>query len=520
MKKFYFLLIAVCCFTIITTISAQEPRYVVVEGYELGRTDVGPDDFNNVLYDAIKADTIGRSENPNTIYVLKRNHIYQLGKRIENNFHLQIQAEEGDGYLPELAVGLRTDGTTGSDFFYAYDDLTLKNIYVNGNAGSNAHMHRVVELRGAGMRFIMDGCAFSHDRSGAIVMIADSVKAYVSNSVIGNLGYNNIINGNGRLVDCRGKYNDTVVVKNTYGYSMTDRIIRNHNSTLNYLELDHVTILNTVGRHGGIQLGNVKTAKITNNVFANVISNGHTDANADEQTQADKHFAVVSLDTIYDAQSIEIRNNNIYWDQAVKDVWALFDSVEAPNFLCSTVVEAIGSANVAGAYFTEPLEFNTACGDISAFVAGYYTEPNSTDLPNNWCVGGDDGYYYDEFDVSYADTYDSYTADDDGNPVGCQLHFDLTTAIKSKTGNNELTASFYPNPFETTTNLKYTLSSMSNVKVTIYDITGSEVQVLVNEFQNAGEHLVDFNAGILSSGMYFYKLEAGTNTVAGKLVVK
>ncbi len=80
---------------------------------------------------------------------------------------------------------------------------------------------------------------------------------------------------------------------------MTDRIVRNEGSVLNYVKIDHLTALNTVGKNGGIELSRARTAIITNNVLANVVSIGHTDAHAAEQQQADGHFAAITLDTIF-----------------------------------------------------------------------------------------------------------------------------------------------------------------------------------------------------------------------------
>lgn len=67
----------------------------------------------------------------------------------------------------------------------------------------------------------------------------------------------------------------------------------------------------------------------------------------------------------------------------------------------------------------------------------------------------------------------------------------------------------YPNPFNPSTKIQYTLSSYQQVHLTVYDVLGSEVTVLVNETQGAGEYSVVFNASLLPSGIYFYHLEAG-----------
>jgi hypothetical protein len=78
--------------------------------------------------------------------------------------------------------------------------------------------------------------------------------------------------------------------------------------------------------------------------------------------------------------------------------------------------------------------------------------------------------------------------------------------------NNYKLSQNYPNPFNPTTRFNYSLPTAANVTLKIYDILGREVQQLVNGFNPAGSYIVEFNASTLSSGVYFYKLEAyGTN---------
>jgi hypothetical protein len=66
----------------------------------------------------------------------------------------------------------------------------------------------------------------------------------------------------------------------------------------------------------------------------------------------------------------------------------------------------------------------------------------------------------------------------------------------------------YPNPFNPTTTIKYQIPKSGNVTLKIYDILGSEVATLVNEFQNEGRYEINFDASKLSSGVYIYKLQA------------
>ncbi len=65
----------------------------------------------------------------------------------------------------------------------------------------------------------------------------------------------------------------------------------------------------------------------------------------------------------------------------------------------------------------------------------------------------------------------------------------------------------YPNPFNPSTTISYELAAAGFTTLKIYNILGKEIATLVNEKQNAGTHMVQWNASSFSSGVYFYKLQ-------------
>ncbi|HEX2786590.1 MAG TPA: S41 family peptidase [Ignavibacteria bacterium] len=77
----------------------------------------------------------------------------------------------------------------------------------------------------------------------------------------------------------------------------------------------------------------------------------------------------------------------------------------------------------------------------------------------------------------------------------------------------------YPNPFNPVTNINFDLPLDSKVTLKVYDLTGREVATLADEFMTAGYHVVTFNAINLSSGVYFYKLEAGDFSAVKKMML-
>ncbi len=67
----------------------------------------------------------------------------------------------------------------------------------------------------------------------------------------------------------------------------------------------------------------------------------------------------------------------------------------------------------------------------------------------------------------------------------------------------------YPNPFNPATRIRYALPEPTSARLTIYDVLGREVSLLVDRRQAAGTYEVTFEAGDLPSGVYFYRLETG-----------
>jgi len=77
----------------------------------------------------------------------------------------------------------------------------------------------------------------------------------------------------------------------------------------------------------------------------------------------------------------------------------------------------------------------------------------------------------------------------------------------------------YPNPFNPSTTLKYSLPEASLTSLKIYDAIGNEVAILVDEMKSAGTHQIEFNAAGLSSGIYYYTIQAGSFSETRKMIL-
>ncbi len=77
----------------------------------------------------------------------------------------------------------------------------------------------------------------------------------------------------------------------------------------------------------------------------------------------------------------------------------------------------------------------------------------------------------------------------------------------------------YPNPFNPTTTIRYTVPNTSKVTVKVYNVLGQEVAMLVNIRQSAGTYTVKFDASRFASGVYFYRLTAGSFSSVKKMML-
>lgn len=105
------------------------------------------------------------------------------------------------------------------------------------------------------------------------------------------------------------------------------------------------------------------------------------------------------------------------------------------------------------------------------------------------------------------------------------LHYSKVNGIEVQEleeGNSEkeeqlLTA--YPNPFNPTTTIKFTLPQKADVSLRVFDLLGREVAELVRGEREAGEHQTRFDASQLSTGVYIYQLRVGNDIITKKMTL-
>jgi hypothetical protein len=112
-------------------------------------------------------------------------------------------------------------------------------------------------------------------------------------------------------------------------------------------------------------------------------------------------------------------------------------------------------------------------------------------------------------------------------PNGTPVHQREVTVIASTTSSvtNEGEAitykleQNYPNPFNPVTKINYSIAKVSDVKISVYNTLGKEVASFENQKQSPGNHFIIFNANSLSTGIYYYKIQAGSFTDVKKMML-
>jgi hypothetical protein len=95
----------------------------------------------------------------------------------------------------------------------------------------------------------------------------------------------------------------------------------------------------------------------------------------------------------------------------------------------------------------------------------------------------------------------------------------VTLTVRFNVAREYELAQNYPNPFNPVTMIRYQIPTAETVSLKVYDVLGKEVATLVSGRQEAGNYAVPFNASGLSSGMYFYRLQAGSFVETRKMML-
>ncbi len=152
--------------------------------------------------------------------------------------------------------------------------------------------------------------------------------------------------------------------------------------------------------------------------------------------------------------------------------------------------------------------FETSYWERIGFIKGHgtTTEIHSYEFRDNNLLAGRYQYRLKQLDYNGSFEY--------SEPIEVEVLYPTNFSLSQN----------YPNPFNPSTSIKYAVSSRQFVNLKVYDVLGNEVATLVNEEKSAGEYEIEFNSRnlihqILTSGVYFYQLKAGSFIQTKKMLL-
>jgi len=220
--------------------------------------------------------------------------------------------------------------------------------------------------------------------------------------------------------------------------------------------------------------------------------------------------------------------------------WGNSESSTSIYFLLNTSINLTGKTNpkieYAAKWATETgydyarIQVSSDNGSTWTNMAGRYTKTLSS-APS---YVGMKGWVYEQVSLSAyigkTIKIRFYYYTDNGTP-GDGFYFDdfrvvdyRETAVGITSGGNEIPKHFalyqnYPNPFNPVTKIGFDLPENSLVKLSLYDILGRQVSVLISENLSAGKYEYEYNATNLSSGAYFYKIETSKFSDVKRMII-
>ncbi len=142
---------------------------------------------------------------------------------------------------------------------------------------------------------------------------------------------------------------------------------------------------------------------------------------------------------------------------------------------------------------------------------GFNNIPGAVEIEDSATINKLTGYLY--FSFSFYKLVPRYNSDFEGYQGPLSVKTEPGIPVEYNLSQN------YPNPFNPSTTILYSIPRSGNVIMKIYNVLGQEVQTLVDQFQPAGNYKVSFDAGSLTSGIYFYSIRYDNFVQVKKMIL-
>ena len=493
----------------------------------------------------------------------------------------QGSVKTSQGAAPPIITGAFDADNNAIGGINSGSDLLVKNVDIEiGNSGGSIGW-AYLGFSGPGKRFQLDNSIVEHTWWVVFGSVQADSKIFLTNDYFVNMD-GHTCRRNGGVVDFNGGVTeDTLLVENCTHVNHQGSIYKSRTGyTINRQIFNHNDFIDCAG-YVFMNTGDHTDFSVTNNIFVNCNVQPYSPVlGLIDVGELDPDELPMGLVNVYDDSAFTangatfyVDKNLVYWDPTLTDasngVVATVNAnqVNGQTDWVSQMItmnsrsQSMFDDNTNYPLLTEGDWFNKlpnfantdvlfsdqlaviktfAIATVDTSFTGPLASWRQPDNPEvtyftyaDWPV---------PIDLSYDDA-DLMTAGLNGFPLGdlnwfpdkytewmAQRDAELTqindvlyngTAVREVAGNptSFKLSQNYPNPFNPTTVINFTIPKAGNVTLKVYNSLGQEVATLINGFKNASNYKVDFNASNLSSGVYFYTLEANNFKQTKKMVL-
>jgi hypothetical protein len=557
MKKLIFLIFVLA---ISSLVSAQTVLVVPA-------TDESGNPIINALTKYVVADTNANGEQLHDIYKLERGKTYFYNESPVFQNPITLIADEpgttDETKPPKILITADDAGEIPYEHcITTFADLTIKNIaFTTTSIDESYSWANAILLQSDGLRIKLEGCHFEligwgmleaaventvfildkcHIRNGTVIPDGDEWCPFFMEVDVGSL--------------------DSVIVRNCTFFNLQGSVINIEQQNLvKYLLFDHNTMVNIV-KGFSTEINAHLNSTFTNNIFYNVTVHGSLIADVEGGGGDHVPAAVITVDTLIsnepgadpstfvmaEADRIMTVKNNVYFTSPeVTAYWTEFADSLLPNPWMDARTQAMFDNNTDWPNFVEENNVNVDPGFVNfggtkGMVAQMRNHRNGEAF-GFWGWDPDSAMYPDvhwaflQWPLPEDFSYSANLTSTDGFHVGSLEYYpnelaqyEALTAVKDgKIDNVPQKFSLeqnYPNPFNPVTTINYTLNASGDVKLIVYNMLGQKIKTLVNNSQMAaGNHQITWEGTNdlgqqVSNGIYFYKLQTGSNAQIRKMM--
>ncbi len=485
------------------------------------------------------------------------------------------------GHPPVIAPFINSDNSSPGTFIEMYggDTLNLNGVYLLGTRTDGSSVTgQCVGAGGDSVTFIFNDCVFDHFGSSGTPNVINTWASAMDNIYVTNCEFRNNqddVPQNPGLnwagpgpspfpVDSVKYVNNTMFI--------LGGCIEGSGQDVHYMLFDHNTVFFQT-KTAPFTLQEWHNADVKNNIFFSCNSTGLDTAHVYDANVQNSNFfsapAIIELDTLANGvdsalgfteadRHVAAVNNAYFWPKGIVDNWATlnqqadttYGQIITPSWAAATYAPILtdrtkwpGIDVYTNDDSVDP-GFNSVlvqmCSDSMAnFVdtcwaigTGLNTRPfvYSSSNPKTWTGVPSDwqtvqGYPVRE-NLAYTNTSLMH-AGTDGFALGDLNWFPSQKAqfvLGIKTVPNVVPEKFalsqnYPNPFNPSTDIQVSLKQAGNMSLTIYNVLGQVVQVVDHGYRPAGEYIFNVSMDRYASGVYFYTLREGSNSITKKMLL-